>query len=144
MSTTNNKISSDTDNCTLLKLGEFAELAHIHKDTLIFYIKKGLIKPAYIGQNKYKYFKPEQVQTINTIKYLRRCRIPLVKIKKIMSSPSPETMKKYLDGQIDELNRQLDELKKTSDFVSEIKKELREKNDDEVLQISDFAPFLKK
>ncbi|MGI6205189.1 MAG: hypothetical protein ACOYJI_00975 [Anaerovoracaceae bacterium] len=61
-----------------------------------------------------------------------------------MSSPSPETMKKYLDGQIDELNRQLDELKKTSDFVSEIKKELREKNDDEVLQISDFAPFLKK
>lgn len=139
MSIQNIKATDISDNCVLLKLGEFADLAKINRDTLTFYIKKGLIKPASVGLNKYKYFRPEQVQTINTIKYLRCCRIPLETIREIMYNPSADNFQNCVDTQLKELGTQLEELNKASAFVAEIKKKFNNKNRGEIINIADFA-----
>ena len=44
-----------------ITLGNLARIAHIGRDTLSFYNRKGLINPVYVGDNGYKYFLPEQV-----------------------------------------------------------------------------------
>lgn len=52
-----------------ITLGNLAKLARIGRDTLSFYVKKQLIRPVFIGENGYKYFLPEQVQTVNFIRF---------------------------------------------------------------------------
>ncbi len=56
------------------------ELARIGRDTLSFYVKKQLIRPVFIGENGYKYFLPEQVQTVNFIRFFRKLDFSLESI----------------------------------------------------------------
>ena len=57
---------------TYLSMGEFAAAAEIKRDTLVYYIKIGLVLPAKIAGNGYKYFLPEQTKEIAFIKYMKR------------------------------------------------------------------------
>ena len=42
--------------------------------------KKQLIRPVFIGENGYKYFLPEQVQTVNFIRFFRKLDFSLESI----------------------------------------------------------------
>lgn len=55
-------------------------MARIGRDTLSFYVKKQLIRPVFIGENGYKYFLPEQVQTVNFIRFFRKLDFSLESI----------------------------------------------------------------
>ncbi len=123
MSTKNAKNTCKIDERILLKTGEFSKLANINRDTLTFYIKKKLITPAYIGENKYKYFAPEQVQTITLIKYLRRCLMPIEMIRDILSNPSCEHLRRYAAEQKKYLEEKMYLLKEASSFIEDYRKE---------------------
>ena len=43
-----------------LTIRKFSELTHTSIDTLKHYDAIGLLKPAYIGKNHYRYYLPEQ------------------------------------------------------------------------------------
>ena len=66
-----------------ITLGNLAKLARIGRDTLSFYVKKQLIRPVFIGENGYKYFLPEQVQTVNFIRFFRKLDFSLESIATI-------------------------------------------------------------
>ena len=118
MSTVNEKNNNKDPYTGLLKTGEFARLARINRDTLAFYIRKNLITPYYVGKNKYKYFLPEQVQTIRLIKYMRACRMPLDSIRKILDDPSAENLHEQIVRQKDYLEEQIRLMKEASAFIS--------------------------
>ena len=118
MSTGNEKNNNKDPYTGLLKTGEFAHLARINRDTLAFYIRKKLITPFYVGKNKYKYFLPEQVQTIRLIKYMRACRMPLDSIRKILDDPSAENLHEQIIRQKHYLEEQIRLLKEASAFIS--------------------------
>ncbi len=80
-----------TENCenkehTYITLGSLAKLANIGRDTLSFYSRKGLIRPVHVGDNGYKYFLPEQVQTIQFIRFYRKLDFPLETIQNMLNS----------------------------------------------------------
>lgn len=50
---------------------EFTTLCGITKNTLVWYEKKGLLSPAYLGENGYHYYSPEQFYDIDLIKTLK-------------------------------------------------------------------------
>ena len=61
--------------------GTLARYAGISRDTLTFYIRSGLVRPVHIAENNYKYFLPEQIQTINFIRYYRKMGFSLEMIQ---------------------------------------------------------------
>ncbi len=61
--------------------GTLARLTGISRETLTFYIRSGLIQPAFVAENNYKYFLPEQIQTINFIRFYRKMGFSLETIQ---------------------------------------------------------------
>lgn len=43
-----------------LTSGEFAELCGTTKETLFHYDEIGILKPAWLGENRYRYYTPAQ------------------------------------------------------------------------------------
>lgn len=54
----------------LLSTGAFAKMCNVTKKTLYFYEKKGLLKPAVVKDNGYRYYRLEQVDQMATIRLL--------------------------------------------------------------------------
>lgn len=71
-----------------ITLGKLAKLARINRDTLSFYVKKQLLRPVTVGENGYKYFLPEQVQTINFIRFFRKLDFSLESIASMLEELS--------------------------------------------------------
>ena len=58
----------------LFAIGEVAKLFHISVSTLHHYERIGLLKPAYVSSDShYRYYRAEQFEILNTIRYLRTC-----------------------------------------------------------------------
>lgn len=81
------KMSTDKTGQPLsfMTAGELARIANISRDTLTYYIRYGLIKPDHIGDNGYKYFLPEQIMTVNFIRYYRALDFSLESIGEMLN-----------------------------------------------------------
>lgn len=60
-----------------LTIRKFSELTHTTVDTLKHYDEIGLLTPAYIGENKYRYYLPEQSLILTRILFGKHAGIPL-------------------------------------------------------------------
>ena len=59
-------------------IGEVAEMMGVSVQTIRYYCKIGLIRPAYTnGETGYRYFAPEQLHYIDRIRYLTKCGLSL-------------------------------------------------------------------
>ena len=57
----------------LFSIGELSHYQNISKQTLIFYDKTGLFKPAYVDpQNGYRYYSAAQLDELDTILILKK------------------------------------------------------------------------
>lgn len=65
-------------------ISEISKIFDISVDTLRYYSKIDLISPKYVGENKYRYYSIEQVESISTILFLKSIGTPLDKIKDLL------------------------------------------------------------
>ena len=65
---------------------KLAKLSGISIRTLRFYDELGLLKPAYYGDNHYRYYEEEQILMLQQILFYRELGFPLNDIQKIISS----------------------------------------------------------
>lgn len=65
----------------LFTIGQFADLHEINKKTLMWYDEIGLLKPACIKENGYRYYSYQQSATLETILLLRELNVSLDEIK---------------------------------------------------------------
>ena len=64
----------------LFSIGELSHYQNISKQTLIFYDKTGLFKPAYVDpQNGYRYYSAAQLDELDTILILKKSGLSLQK-----------------------------------------------------------------
>lgn len=78
-------------------LGEVSEITGIHKDTLRFYDKIGLLKPRYVNpDNKYRYYTYDQFWSLDIITCCRSLNIPIKTIKAILASSSNDMVMELL------------------------------------------------
>lgn len=76
-----------------MKISEFAQVTGITRKNLIFYDKIGLLSPTRIdGQNNYRYYTYQQIDTANVITVLREINMSLKEIKAYLCGRSPEKM----------------------------------------------------
>lgn len=70
---------------SLFTIGQFAALHEINKKTLMWYDEIGLLKPACIKENGYRYYSYQQSAALETILMLRELNVSLDEIGHFMS-----------------------------------------------------------
>lgn len=72
---------------------KLATLSGVSIRTLRFYDEIGLLKPAYVGDNNYRYYKKEQLLLLQQILFFRELGFELKQIKRIMSQNDFDKLK---------------------------------------------------
>lgn len=67
-------------------VNQLATLSQVSIRTLHFYDEIELLKPAYYGENNYRYYEEEQLLLLQQILFFRELDVPLDEIKKIILS----------------------------------------------------------
>ena len=106
---------------TYLSMGEFAAAAEIKRDTLVYYIKIGLVLPAKIAGNGYKYFLPEQTKEIAFIKYMKRCGISLREIRQIINGVTVEEFSEIMENTSRRITENIERLRRASSFLDRVR-----------------------
>lgn len=66
---------------------EVAELSKVSVRTLHFYDEVGLLKPAFYGDNRYRYYEKEQLLALQQILFYRELGFELSQIQQILADP---------------------------------------------------------
>ena len=74
------------EKAALFTIGQFAALHEINKKTLMWYDEIGLLKPACIKENGYRYYSYQQSAALETILMLRELNVSLDEIKQFMEN----------------------------------------------------------
>lgn len=67
-------------------VNKLAKLSGVSTRTLRFYDEIGLLKPAYVGDNDYRYYEEEQLLILQQILFYRELDFPLSEIQRIIRS----------------------------------------------------------
>ena len=95
----------------LFSIGEISKLQDISRQTLIFYDKIGLFRPAYVHpDNGYRYYSAGQLDYLDTICIMKKIGFSLNEIKAQMKNFTIDHSIVALRKQLSVINRQIEEL----------------------------------
>ena len=95
----------------MFSIGELARYQNISKQTLIFYDKIGLFRPAYVDpDNKYRYYKASQIDYLDTILIMKEMGFSLGEIQEHMKTYTINTSLIALRKQLTVLDQQIKHL----------------------------------
>ena len=95
---------------SLLKIGDFAKICNTTKDTLLHYEKKGLLLPAYIAANGYRFYRIEQYFDLEVILMYKDAGVALNAIKNNIRKEKIDDYKSFLSRQIKRLEQEKDKI----------------------------------
>lgn len=99
-----------------LTIKEFSLLTHTPIDTLKHYDRINLLKPAYVGENSYRYYRPEQTFLLTRILFGVKAKMRLADIRTSITCDDPEQTHmhyKKISKNIDEMIADLQSIKGT-------------------------------
>ncbi len=79
-----------------LNISKFSKLVNVSRRTLIYYDSIGLLKPAKIEGNGYRFYTYDQVDLVDAIKTLSEMGVPLSKMKEFLDSRTPLSARQLL------------------------------------------------
>lgn len=100
-------------------VNQLAKLSRVSVRTLHFYDEIGLLKPAYYGENHYRYYEQEQLLLLQQILFYRELDIPLNEIQRMMASDgfnkieALQSHKKILEQKVDHAHQMIETIDKT-------------------------------
>lgn len=96
----------------LFSIGEVARYQNISKQTLIFYDKAGVFRPAWVDpENGYRYYSASQLDYLDTILIMKQIGFSLQEIKAHMQHYDLDSSLAMLRRQLDVIDRKVAELK---------------------------------
>ncbi len=101
----------------LYTIGQFAALHEINKKTLMWYDEIGLLKPAVVRENGYRYYTCHQSSILETILLLRELNVSLREIQDFMENRSPAELERLLGSKIEELDHTISHLQATRQLL---------------------------
>ena len=99
------------EKAALFTIGQFAALHEINKKTLMWYDEIGLLKPACIKEDGYRYYSYQQSAALETILMLRELNVSLDEIKQFMENRTIDNFASLLQEKITELNQTISHLR---------------------------------
>lgn len=95
----------------LFSIGELSKYQNISKQTLIFYNKIGLFRPAYVDPNNgYRYYSSKQIDYLDTILIMKKIGFSLTEIREHMQHYNIDSSLITLRKQVTAIDRQIEEL----------------------------------
>lgn len=107
------------DENNLFTIGQFAKLHEINKKTLMWYDEIGLLKPAVIKENGYRYYTYYQSSLLETILSLRELNVSIPEIQNFLKNRSAFSLECLLSDKIKELDDTISHLKAVRALMSE-------------------------
>ncbi|GGE59548.1 MerR family transcriptional regulator [Priestia taiwanensis] len=107
----------------MYKINEVAKLANVSVRTLHHYDKIGLLKPANVGENGYRYYNEEDFATLQQILFFKELDFSLQDIKKILENPffnrkkALSTHKELLIEKKDRLEKMIESIDRTINAI---------------------------
>lgn len=98
------------DRLRYLTIKEFSEFTHTSVDTLKHYDRIGLLKPAYVGANSYRYYLPEQSLLLTRILFDTHAGIPLKDIRASFEKETPDDVMAHYEKISESIDRRIAEL----------------------------------
>ena len=96
----------------LFSIGEVARYQNISKQTLIFYDKIGLFRPAYVDpHNGYRYYSASQIDYLDTILVMKKIGFSLEEIRRHMQHYHLDSSLAMLHRQLDVIDQKIAELR---------------------------------
>ena len=92
----------------MYSIKEIADLAGVTTRTLRYYDQLGLLKPAQIGENKYRLYDRENLLRLQQVMFFRELDVPLKEIQYIMNRPDYHpisALKKHRGAILDQVGR---------------------------------------
>ncbi len=121
-------------------ISEIAEFFNISRQTLIYYDKIDIFKPAFIDdENGYRYYSRDQFSELSFIISLKNSGFSLNNIKEYFKSRNPEESLSFLEEKISDIERKISELSKSKEAV---KKKIYELN--KIIEIGNPVPVVKE
>jgi DNA-binding transcriptional MerR regulator len=105
---------------------DVAELSGVSTRTLRFYDEIGLLKPAFCGENGYRYYRKEQLLLLQQILFYRELKFELATIQKILSDPTfnkVEALKAHKEFLLKETHRTEDMIRTIDKTLDHLEKE---------------------
>lgn len=116
--------------------GEFAKLLEINKDTLLYYDKIDLFKPAGTFDNGYRYYTFEQFDQFVAIQSLRAVEVPIKELKTYFDAPNVQALQQLAMEQQEKVAMEIQKLQDIQFFLERtvaLTKEMEEVSIGEVL-----------
>lgn len=120
----------------MLKTADFAKMCHTTKDTLIFYDRIGVFKPAYVDGKKYRYYEPRQAVQFAFLSHLRDIGFSLEEIKEFILCPNEEKFTNRLEERSEAFREEIQKAKRFlryTDGILELSKEASRHPESEIV-----------
>ena len=98
-------------------ISEFAKYSRTTKDTLLHYDRVGLLSPMSRGKNKYRFYSPNQLVVVNTIRTLQELGLSLAEISDIIDKRTPHYIHTVLNQQIEKIDLKIDYWSRARDLL---------------------------
>ena len=85
------------DTHKLFTIGQFAKLHEINKKTLMWYDEIGILKPAVVKENGYRYYSFHQSSLLETILMLRELNVSIPEIQGFFEPKSTQAIQQHLN-----------------------------------------------
>lgn len=109
----------------LFSIGTLAKMHGINKKTLMWYNEVGLLKPAVIKPNGYRYYTCAQSFLLENILMLRELEISIPQIKEFLQNRSPNSLLEVYSLTLSDVDQKIERLKS---IKSHLKQELSDIN----------------
>lgn len=96
------------------KISEVARLTGVTRQTLIYYDKENILKPAQINEKKYRLYTVDQIHQLQIINMLKEYGTPLKTIREYLNDKDQESLLILLDQVKEEMIKQM---KKTQNYI---------------------------
>lgn len=119
----------------MLKTAEFAKLCHTTKDTLIFYDRIGVFKPAFVDNKKYRYYEVRQAVQFAFLSHLRDIGFSLEEIKEFIHRPNEEKFLKRLKARSEAFREEIEKAQRFlryTDGILELSREADQNPEGEI------------
>lgn len=111
------------------KISEVAKLTGISRQTLIYYDKENILKPAFVDDNSYRYYTIYQIHQIQVINMLKEFGTPLKTIKEYLNKRDNQNLSSLLDHIREQLNEKIDTMQAYISIIDERKNMIKKSSE---------------
>lgn len=112
-------MSETTPTNRLLSISTFSKLTGISRKNLIYYHMMGIIIPALIKENGYRYYTYDQLNEVSIVMTLKDLEIPLKEIREYLGNISEDSLLPIISRQKEKIAKELNRLNQLNYIIEQ-------------------------